>query len=57
MLTKAAIFGSALILFDIYCISYIQAVYLFQKTPDYVAKDAYMFINQKFRRIRLLYKY
>ena len=55
MLTKATIFGSALILFDIYFIWYIQAVYLFQKIPEYVAKDTYMFINQEFRRIRLLY--
>ena len=55
MLTKSAIFGSALILFDIYFIWYIQAVYLFQKIPDYVGKDTYMFINQEFRRIRLLY--
>ena len=47
MLTKPAIFGSALILFDIYFIWYIQAVYLFQKIPQYVAKDTYMFINQK----------
>ena len=45
MLTKAAIFGSALILFDIYFIWYIRAVYLFQKIPEYVAKDTYMFIN------------
>ena len=53
MLTKAAIFGSALILFqiDIYFNWYIQAVYLFQKIPEYVAKDTYMFINQEFRRI------
>ena len=57
MLTKAAIFGSALILFDIYFISYIQAVYSFQKIPEYVAKDMYMFINQEFRRISWLYKY
>ena len=55
MLTKTAIFGSALILFDIYFIWYIQAVYLFQKIPEYVAKDTYMFINQEFRRVRLLY--
>ena len=55
MLTKAAIFGSALILFDIYFIWYIQAEYLFQKIPEYVAKDTYMFINQELRRIRLLY--
>ena len=55
MLTKSAIFGSALILFDIYFISYIQAVYLFQKIPEYAAKDTYMFIHQEFRRIRLLY--
>ena len=54
MLTKAAIFGSDLILFDIYFIWYIQPVYLFQKIPEYVAKDTYMFINQEFRRIRLL---
>ena len=57
MLTKAAIFVSALILFDIYFIWYIQTVYLFLKIPEYVAKDKYMFINQKFRRMRLLYKY
>ena len=55
MLTKAAIFGSALILFDIYFIWYIQAVYLFQKMSEYVAKDTYMFINQEFRRIRLFF--
>ena len=55
MLTKAAIFGSALILFDIYFIRYIQAVYILQKIPVYVAKDTYLFINQEFRRIRLLY--
>ena len=48
MLTKAVIFGSALILFDIYFIWYIQAVYLFQKIPEYVAKDTYLFINQEF---------
>ena len=53
MLTKAAIFGSALILFDMYFIWYIQAVYLFQKIQEYVAKDTYMFINQELRRIRL----
>ena len=57
MLTKAAIFSSALILFDIYFIWYIQAVYLIQKIPEYVAKDTYMFINQEFKRICLLYKY
>ena len=55
MLTKGATFGSALILFDIYFIWYIQAVYLFQKIPEYIAKDTYMFINQEFRRNRLLY--
>ena len=47
MLTKAAIFGSALILFYIYFIWYIQAVYLFKKIPEYVTKDTYMFINQE----------
>ena len=57
MLTKAAIFGSALILFYIYFICYIQAVSLFQKIPEYVAKDTYMIINQEFRRISLLYEY
>ena len=57
MLTKAAIFGSALILFYIYFIWYIQAVHLFQKIPEYVAKDTYMFINQEFMRKRLLYEY
>ena len=57
MLTKAVIFGSALILFDIYFIWSIQDVYLFQKIPEYVAKDTYLFINQEFRRIRLIYKY
>ena len=39
MFTKPAIFGSALILFDIYFIWYIQAVNLFQMIPEYVAKD------------------
>ena len=55
MLTKAVIFGSAVILFEIYFIWYIQAVYLFQKIPEYMAKDTYMFINQEFRWVRLLY--
>ena len=54
-LCSQMIFGLALILFDIYFILYIQAVYLFQKIPEYVAKDTYIFINQEFRQIHLLY--